>query len=415
MYKKIKFCRLCGNSNLELVFDLGHQYFSGYFPLNEEDNGEKIPLQLVKCVGENNICGLLQLNHTNELASMYGSNYGYRSGLNSSMVGHLKNQVENISSIVTLEKEDIILDIGSNDSTMLSFYPKFCNLIGIDPTGEKFKEFYPDHVKLIADFFSSEVLPENVRREKAKVVSSFSMFYDLESPLDFAREVKSILHEDGIWVLEQSYMPLMLEKNAFDTICHEHLEYYGLHQINWIMKKANLRILDVEFNDINGGSFNVIVTHDQNKSFKANEQKINQILANEVFSNLNKSLAPYQQFVLRINEIKTTLKGKLSSIKKSGKSIYGLGASTKGNVLLQYFEIGPDDLQFIGEVNPEKFGRITPGSNIPIISEKELLDKKPDYLLVLPWHFHNFFKKSDLFKDVKLLFPLPEVKVFEHD
>ncbi|MBI3633461.1 MAG: methyltransferase, partial [Candidatus Vogelbacteria bacterium] len=233
MIKKVSKCRVCGNPELVLVVDLGEQYLTGVFPkVNNEANLTKGPLRLVKCHGDEHCCGLLQLEHSYDLGEMYGENYGYRSGLNSSMVSHLHNKVRQIQSRVKLQQGDLVVDIGSNDGTTLSAYPKDLQLVGIDPTGAKFSAYYPSHVSLIPDFFSAEVLTKHLPGKKAKVVTSFSMFYDLESPVDFARQVASVLDAvDGIWVFEQSYMPLMLERNSYDTICHEHLEYYGLEQI----------------------------------------------------------------------------------------------------------------------------------------------------------------------------------------
>lgn len=413
MIKKVSKCRVCGNSNLVLVVDLGEQYLTGVFPkVKNEANLTKGPLRLVKCQGDEHCCGLVQLEHSYELDEMYGENYGYRSGLNSSMVSHLHNKVRQIQSRVKLQKGDLVVDIGSNDGTTLSAYPNDLQLVGIDPTGAKFSAYYPPHVSLIPDFFSADLLTRHLPGKKAKVVTSFSMFYDLESPVDFAKQVASVLDPvEGIWVFEQSYMPLMLERNSYDTICHEHLEYYGLKQIVWIAEKAGLKIVDVEINDVNGGSFSIVAAL-KSSSHSDKSGVVAGLLEKEAKAGLS-TLAPYEEFFLRTQESKVQLQEFIKSIKSKGERIVGIGASTKGNVLLQYCGFTEKDIPVVGDVNPDKFGSFTPGTNLPIQDEKIVLASNPDYLLVLPWHFRDFFLRNHLYKGRKLVFPLPVLEVVE--
>jgi len=231
---------------------LGDFYLSGIFPAQKNENVEKGPLTLVIC----NNCGLVQLGHQYEMEKLFGDNYGYRSGLNGQMVAHLHGFVDEIMKREKFGSTDLIIDIGSNDSTLLSRFPKtFTNLVGIDPAGNKFREFYPRHIKIIPEFFKSE----KFKGQKAKLITSFSMFYDLEDPINFMREVSEILHEEGVWVMEQSYLPLMIKNNAYDSICHEHQEYYGLSQIKFMADQFGLNILDVSFNDTNGGSIRIFL------------------------------------------------------------------------------------------------------------------------------------------------------------
>lgn len=408
MYKQIKKCRICGNTHLERVLDLGEQMLTGVFP---REKGAKVttgPLRLVKCVGGDEVCGLLQMEHSYDLGEMYGENYGYRSGLNASMVTHLQAKVARIQGLVALNPGDLIVDIGSNDSTTLQAYPKDLDLVGIDPTGVKFHSYYPAHVKLIPNFFTSNLLKERYPGRKAKVVTSFSMFYDLESPMDFMREVHEVLADDGIWVFEQSYMPTMLETNSYDTVCHEHLEFYALRQIQWMAERVGFKILDVEFNDVNGGSFSVTVR--KSPGNETIESAVQKILDEEQERGLD-TLVPFREFADRISRTKQELLQFINRAKAEGKMIAALGASTKGNVLLQYCGITHNDISFVGEVNSEKFGCYTPGTWIPIIPEMELLEKKPDFLIVLPWHFRKFFVSSKTLSGQNLVFPLPTVEV----
>jgi len=411
MVKKITACRICGNKELVPVVDLGDQYLTGVFPrLNELETLTKGPLRLVKCHSEDICCGLLQLEHSYELEEMYGDNYGYRSGLNQSMVAHLQDKVQKIENIVNLSPRDLVIDIGSNDGTTLSAFDSSLHLVGIDPTGEKFKEYYPSHVELIPDFFTDKLINAKYPNKKAKVITSFSMFYDLEQPQEFVNQIASILDsKEGIWVFEQSYMPLMLERKSYDTICHEHLEYYGLSQIIWLLDRANLKIIDIEINDINGGSFSITAAKMSSK-YKKNDKKITQLLHNEKQAKLN-TLEPYFNFQINAKKSKLELQKFIDTAISSGKVISALGASTKGNVILQYCGLNSTQIESIGEVNTNKFGTYAPGSLIPIESEENVLNKKTDYLIILPWHFRDFFVKNSKFNKKNLVFPLPKLEI----
>lgn len=408
MYKKAEKCRICGNPHLERVLDLGEQMLTGVFP---REKGAKVttgPLHLVKCIGDDR-CGLLQMGHSYDLGEMYGENYGYRSGLNASMVTHLNNKIKRILGMVVLHQGDLVIDIGSNDSTTLQAYPSSGPvLVGVDPTGIKFHNYYPPHIQLIPDFFSSVLVKARFPGQKAKVITSFSMFYDLEDPMGFMRQVHDVLADDGIWVFEQSYMPTMLDTNSYDTVCHEHLEFYALRQIKWMADRVGFKILDVEFNDINGGSFSVTVSKSHGDlSVVPSVQKI---LDDEHARGLD-TLVPYQAFAERVVQTKRDLLKFIETAEAEGKTVAVLGASTKGNVLLQYCGLTTKEVEFVGEVNPEKFGCYTPGTWLPIIPEQELLAKNPDYMIVLPWHFREFFVTNKKFSNIHLVFPLPKVEV----
>lgn len=413
MYKRISKCRICGNTQLETVLDLGEQMLTGVFPKEKNAQVTTGPLRLVKCTGDDQVCGLLQMEHSYDLAEMYGENYGYRSGLNASMVRHLHDKVDRILSLVTLRDGDLVVDIGSNDSTTLRAYPaEGPVLVGIDPTGPKFQSYYPPHVHLIPEFFSSALLKARFPEKKARVVTSFSMFYDLEDPMGFMREIHEILADDGIWVFEQSYMPTMLETNSYDTVCHEHLEFYALRQIKWMADRVGFRILDVEFNDVNGGSFSVTV----GKAGKILDTlPLVQNLLDEEYRKELHTLKPYLAFADRVLETRRDLLAFIDAARAAGKTVAALGASTKGNVLLQYCGLTAAQVQSVGEVNPEKFGCYTPGTWLPIIPEQELLSSKPDFVIVLPWHFRQFFVHNKKLSGVNLVFPLPKVEVVKVD
>lgn len=409
MYKKVEKCRICGNTHLERVLDLGEQMLTGVFP-REKGAGVTVgPLHLVKCVGGDDTCGLLQLEHSYDLGEMYGDNYGYRSGLNASMVAHLNGKVQRILGMVALHEGDLVIDIGSNDSTTLQAYPLSGPvLVGVDPTGIKFHSYYPPHIQLIPDFFSSALVKMRFPGQKAKIVTSFSMFYDLEDPVGFMAQVYDVLADDGVWVFEQSYMPTMLDTNSYDTVCHEHLEFYALRQIKWMADRVGFKILDVEFNDVNGGSFSVTVSKSHGDLTPV--PAVQKILEEERAKGLG-TMAPYHAFAERAAQTKRDLLKFIETVRAEGKSVAVLGASTKGNVLLQYCGLTAKEIQFVGEVNSEKFGCYTPATWIPIIAEHELLAKNPDYMIVLPWHFRKFFVANKKYSGRSLVFPLPAVEV----
>lgn len=409
MYKRIEKCRICGNKNLVGTLDLGEQALTGIFPREKEEKITVGPLRLVKCTGGSDVCGLLQLQHSYDLAEMYGKNYGYRSGLNSSMVNHLHSKVNKIMGLVDLRQNDLVIDIGSNDCTTLKAYPDSgLSLVGIDPTGIKFCNFYPERIKLIPDFFSSAIVKEHFPKQKAKVVTSFSMFYDLEDPMEFMRQVYEVLADDGIWMFEQSYMPAMLKMNSYDTVCHEHLEFYALHQIKWMADRIGFKIINVELNDINGGSFSVAVGKPNGKL--ASSSAVKKILDDERLMKLD-TFAPYEAFAKGVSQSRFDLVTFIKTTRAQGKTVAALGASTKGNVILQYCGLIEKDLSSVGEVNNDKIGCFTPGTFIPIVAEDKLLNEKPDYLIILPWHFRKFFQMNEKFKQFNLVFPLPKLEI----
>ena len=408
LYKEIAQCRLCDGSRLVNVLDLGKQALTGIFPKSKEEEVPAGPLQLCKCAD----CDLVQLRHNYDLGKLYGETYGYRSGLNQSMVRHLHQKVEKIRSRVQLGSGDLVVDIGSNDSTLLQAYPKDLTLVGVDPSGPKFKQYYPAHVRLIPDFFSAGLLQRHYPGKRAKVITSIAMFYDLERPQDFVDEIARVLDDEGVWVFEQSYLPFMLDTHSYDTVCHEHLEYYALHQIKRMLDRAELKIVDIEFNDINGGSFSVMAAK-KSASHAAADALITRTLEDEQRRGLG-SIETYSRLGARIADHREKLLSLLGELKRQGKKVIGYGASTKGNVLIQYCGLDSNLVPCIAEVNPDKFGAYTPGSHIPIISEAEARAMRPDYFLVFPWHFKSGILQREqgfLRSGGQFIFPLPKIEI----
>jgi len=409
MYKEISACRVSGKKDLLTVLNLGHQSLTGVFPKSADEPVTVGPLELVWSPDS----GLLQLKHSYEPSEMYGDNYGYRSGLNQSMVDHLANKVRYLERLAMPASGDVVLDIGSNDATALKAYSiDGLNRIGIDPTGRKFAEYYPPEIKLVPDFFSAAAY-RTAARKPAKIITSIAMFYDLENPIQFAREIESVLADDGVWHFEQSYMPSMLRTNSYDTICHEHIEYYSLGVVAKILDAAGMKLVDVVMNTVNGGSFAVTAAKASNKSLKVNRTVIDWLLEQEDRMGLN-TPRPFRDFEERVFRHRDDLVRLVRALVADGKKVFGYGASTKGNVMLQFCGFSSADIPVIAEVNREKFGRVTPGTYIPIVSEEEARAMNPDYFIVLPWHFKDGIlrrEKEYLACGGKFIFPFPEIEI----
>ena len=401
---KIKSCRSCKSKKLVKLYSLGNQYFTGIFPSNKHSKIPRGNLGMLIC----NNCKLLQLDENFDSNEMYGDNYGYMSSLNKSMISHLYLKALNLKKKYNLKSKKSVLDIGSNDGTFLAFFNKNFSLFGCDPTIKKFGKFYRKDIFKIQNFFSSSLF-KNI---KFDLITSISMFYDLPDPLKFAKEINSILKKDGVWHIELSYMPMMIKNRSYDTICHEHLEYYSLKSLKYLLTKAGLKITNLSFNQINGGSIEVDVVKKSSK-YKECKDLINWVLESEHVNQYNE-IKKHKSFYNECLNHKKLLKKLLLTLKKQNKKVVGYGASTKGNVLLQFCGINSKIINNIAEVNKYKFNRYTPGSKIKIVSEKSVKLKKPDYMLVLPWHFKDYIVKRErnfLKNGGKLIFPLPEIEI----
>lgn len=407
-YTRLERCRVSGSKNLVSVLNLGEQALTGVFPRTPSTPITAGPLSLVWCPDSS----LLQLDHSYSLDEMYGENYGYRSGLNQSMVRHLTQKIRELERFADLKPGDAVLDVGSNDATSLKAYAQASlKRTGMDPTGAKFRAHYPDDISLIPDFFSSKAY-FTAGHKPAKIVTSIAMFYDLEDPIAFARQVEEVLAPGGIWHFEQSYMPSMLRLTSYDTVCHEHLEYYSLKVVNRILDAAGLRAVDVKMNAVNGGSFAVSAVRKSDPR-RGGEAVIGWMLEQEDRMGLD-TPRPYRDFEERVFRHREDLMRLLRALAADGKKVLGYGASTKGNVVLQFCGVTPAELPAIAEVNPDKFGAFTPGTNIPIISEAEARAMRPDYFLVLPWHFKEGILSREaefLASGGRMIFPFPEIEI----
>ena len=410
MPKRIERCRVSGSRNLVSVLDLGDQALTGLFPLRTDPPVPIGRLELLWCPDS----GLLQLATSFDPHQLYGDTYGYRSGLNRSMVDHLTTKAEYLRRLVGLSAGDLVLDIGSNDGTLLKAYPvSGLRKVGIDPTIAKFREFYPGDVTVVPDFFSRDTFAAAVGAARAKVITSIAMFYDLEDPVAFAQAVFDCLADDGVWHFEQSYLPSMLRQNSYDTVCHEHVEYYSLTAVMGILERAGLEATNVVMNMVNGGSFAVTAAKVGRKGRREKPPVVQWLLEQEKRIGLG-TPRPFRDFEERVFEHRQSLRALILALVADGRKVIGYGASTKGNVILQFCGLTSKEIPCIADVNPDKFGRVTPGTLIPIVSEQEARAMKPDYFLVLPWHFKAGILQREaefLASGGQMIFPMPEIEI----
>lgn len=408
LFHEIAACRICRSRELVPVIDLGRQALTGRFPDKTEPDPPSAPLVVVRCTH----CGLVQLRYSVDTGELFARDYGYRSGINATMRNHLAGIAARVAERAKLKSGDAVLDIGCNDGTLLTSYEEHGQLrVGIDPLAEMFRPGYRADLEVRTGFFTADAYIAASGRRTARAITSIAMFYDLEDPGAFVSDVAAVLAADGIWVLEQSYLPSMLEQNSFDTICHEHVEYYSLAQIDWLARAHGLRIFDVGINGINGGSFQVWVCH-EGAGYATDRARIGAIAERERELGLM-SEEPYASFRKRVSSIGDQLRALIQTEASRGKKIYVYGASTKGNVLLQHFGLDASLIRACADKNPIKWGRRTPGTNIPIISE-DAARADADYFLVLPWSFKDeFLARESAFRarGGKFIFPLPEIEV----
>ena len=405
-------CRNCRKKSFKKILDLGSQPISSLFYKSKKYKLKSYPLDLYKC----NSCDLIQFSKLAPLDDMYGSTYGYRTSLSKYMINHMKEKFKKFNDFKYLRKNSNLLDIGSNDGTFLNFFAnkrKDLSLFGMDPSSEKFLDYYNKKINLIPDYFSKKKLNIYLKKidfkKKFNLITSFAMFYDIEDPNSFTKDIFDLLDKNGIWISEFSYFPLLLKNLTYDQICHEHVTYYTLNTFKKIAEKNGFKIIDVSFNEINGGSIEVVCAKKEGKH-SSNLKKIQTVLDdekkinNQSFLNLGK----------RIDNVKKFLKILLTNIHKN--EIIGYGASTKGNIVLNHCGINQKYLKYICDANPYKFGRYTPGSNIKIISKKEMRKRKPKYLLVLIWSFRSEVIKQEIKfikKGGKLIFHLPMLHIID--
>lgn len=409
-----KSCRVCGHKPLAPILSLGEIYVSDFLDDSAVARQIKAPLDLVLC----DSCGLPQLRHTVSHESLY-RNYWYRSGVNKTMAEELRDITETAEKIVSFREGDFVLDIGSNDSTLLRAYKtKKLNLVGFEPARNIVKKYGREGItKIFIDFFNQPAWEKEFPGKKAKIITAIAMFYDLEDPNAFVSDIVKCLDTEGLLVIQMAYLPSLLERNAFDGICHEHLAIYSLASLENLLKRHGLEIFDVELRDINEGSFRVYIRHQGGgRTFyilPGAEKRIGAIRALEEKINLQDKKV-YEDFSRRVSEIKEKTVGFIENETAKGRKIFAYGASTKGNTLLQYFGLDNKLIVAAAERNPDKWGKKTVGTNIPIISEEEARKAKPDYFLVLPWHFLKEFMERErnfLKMGGKFIVPLPNFQI----
>ncbi len=412
-FKTITSCRVCGSHELASILSLGSIYVSDFVTDRTSTSEKTYPLELVLCDPNESGCGLLQLRHTVNPEKMYRFYY-YHSGTNAMMREALADITRSAVKKVPVKKNDLVLDIGCNDGTLLRSYTvKGLKLIGFDPAKNLVPEARVGTTKIINDYFNFEAFEENLGTKKAKIITSIAMFYDLDDPNKFVGDIAKCLHPEGLWIIQMSYLPMMLEANAFDNICHEHLEYYSMFSLRNLLKRHGLKPVDVELNDVNAGSFRVYIQHEAVKPPAQGLKRLAELERKEERYGLAEK-ETYFKFAARVDEARNETYHFIKQEVSRGKTVYVYGASTKGNTLLQYFNLDHHLIKGASERNPDKFGKKTVGTLIPIVSDDEARKAHPDYFLVLPWHFLKIFVKQEkkyLSSGGRFIVPLPHMKL----
>ncbi|OFV91976.1 MAG: hypothetical protein A3H95_16065 [Acidobacteria bacterium RIFCSPLOWO2_02_FULL_64_15] len=392
-------CRLCGARELEDVFSLGNQYINDFVPADRIGKGLTAPLDMVICRG----CSLLQLRHSAPQELLYSRYYWYRSGVTDTMRRALRDITKEIEQMVPLGKGDVVLDIGANDGTLLASYAApGLRRVGCEPANNLVDQLRTNADYVLHDFWTYERYADLAQKSgfgKAKVITAIGMFYDLEDPNQFIRDAQRALADDGVFVAQLMCLTPMLEKNDLGNICHEHLEYYSLASLKYLFETNGLEMFKIEENNVNGGSYRIFARHFKGTGIAFSERcTIDDVLA----------------FARRIERNRDVCVNFIKGEVAKGKRVYVYGASTKGNVILQYYGLDASLIAAAAERSPEKWGKYTVGTWIPIVSEDEARKAQPDYFLVLPWAFFDEFyarEKDWRAQGGKFIVPLPEFRV----
>jgi NDP-4-keto-2,6-dideoxyhexose 3-C-methyltransferase len=396
-------CRLCGSGELQEALSLGEQYVNDFVPDERIGKGQRAPLDLVMC-GQ---CSLLQLRHTAPQEILYSRHYWYRSGVTDTMRRALREITQQVESMLSLDAGDIVLDIGANDGTLLASYSvPGLRRIGCEPADNLVGMLRDSCEHVMHDFWDYErytklLSDSGIEDCSAKVVTAIGMFYDLEEPNKFIADARRALSPDGIFIAQLMCLASMLEQNDIGNICHEHLEYYSLESLEYLFEKNGLEIFHIEENDVNGGSYRIFARHAKGTGITFEEHY---------------SIDDIHAFGDRIRENRDACVSFIEQEVARGKSVYVYGASTKGNVILQYFGLGNDLITAASERSPEKWGKFTVGTWIPIVSEDAAREAQPDYFLVLPWAFFDeFYGREKAWREAggKFIVPLPEFRVVD--
>jgi len=396
---------------LSPILSLGMQYLTNFIDSPSEEH-HVAPLELVICNKKKGGCGLVQLRHTVPGDLLYRK-FWYKSGTNQTMRDALAEITAKAASLAKLGPGDIAIDIGANDGTLLRSYKnKGIRLVGFEPAENLVDEAKVGTTLIINDFFSHKAFKKEFGNKKAKIITSIAMFYDLEDPNSFVKDITRILDKDGIWIIQMNYLATMLKNNAFDNIVHEHLEYYSLKSLQVLLRRHDLVVFDAELNDLNGGSIRTYIKHGDCKKYPITP-RVKRIRRSESTAGLDN----YRTYVRFANRIRNLKKRTFDLVRRevvNGKKVYAYGASTRGNTLLQYYDLDHNLIEAAADRNPAKWGKKTVSSLIPIISEEKARSDRPDYFFILPWYFAKEFlaREKDFLADGgRFIIPLPTLKV----
>lgn len=404
---------------MKKLLDIGKHYVSD-FVRSPEDWAQREKYNLDLFLDQD--IGAARLAEVAPPESMWGQ-YWYRSGINASMTQELKNIVNEITSRFRVAAGDVWLDIACNDGTLLKAVPDHVVKVGIDPADDSYLAESSRVAQVVQDYFSYQAWQRaGFGDRKAQVITCIAMFYDLDDPRPFIQDLYRVLDDNGLLVLQMSYTPLMVKQLAFDNICHEHVYYYDLKSIQKLFGQWGFRVVDCSLNDTNGGSFRIYLQKDTARvdSFATApmrdvaKMRVDSLIKYETTVLDIANPDTWADFAQRLEQLKSNVVDFVRTARANRQTVYGYGASTKGNTLLQYFGLDYNDIVAIAERSTYKFGLQTIGTGIPIISEADMRAANPDYLLMLPWHFVSEFTEREqdfLNQGGKFIVPCPEFRI----
>lgn len=405
---KLTNCRICSSPDLSNVLDLGEMPLANEFLDSPTEEEKEYPLRVVWCQN----CGLMQIDEVVPPEELF-SEYVYVSGTSERLQNHFNNLVSEIDELYSTLNGRKVLDIGSNDGTLLKGFENHdYDVIGVEPASNIAEIARENGVETINEFFNEEVafrIQKNYGRRD--VITATNVFAHTHNVHSFLKGVSKLLADDGIFVIEVPYLVDLLENVEFDTIYHEHLSYFAVRPLKTLLEKHGFKILNIKRIDIHGGSIRLYSTKDS--SWQNANSSAKKLIRIEMEKGLDE-LATYKSFAHRVERLKTSLLDLLSKLKGSGHTIAGYGAAAKGNTLLNYYSIGQEMLEYIADQNTLKQGLYTPGTHVKVVSPNRIYQDTPDEIVILAWNFaEEIMKQQSDFKEMggRFVLPVPEVRV----
>jgi hypothetical protein len=404
-----KDCRACGSKNIELFFSLKPTPIGDAYIAKDKKNIHQpsYPIDLFMC----NDCGLAQLPDVINSDVLY-QDYIYNTSSSFGLNEHFRTYSEHVVEKCRLEKDSLVVDLGSNDGTLLNFFQKNgMNVLGIEPASHIADLANRNGVRTINGYFNPQLVEKIIEKYgKPKLITSNNVFANIDDLNTWVASIKALLHEQGVYVFESYYLSDLIDNMVFDFIYHEHISSFSVRPIKSLFKKHGLELFSVERVPTKGGSLRYYVQHTGGVIEK--EDVVEELIKFEDEKKLYEK-ATYNNYAKKIDGLKQQALAFLKKAKEDKKTIAGFGASITGTTLIYHFEIG-QYIDYLIDDNIAKQGRFSPGHHLPVFPTNVIYDQKPDYVIILAWRFANDFllkNKTYLDNGGECVIPVPEFKV----